>query len=93
MRWKQELQRRREEEEKLKKGDQVLRLEAPPAPAGDDRSLDDLLSFIDGSGSGGTAKGSAKKKRSKGTRKQQPPAPNGHTQVCGPKACHAHEPG
>ncbi|CAL8468284.1 g7824 [Coccomyxa elongata] len=82
---RKELQRRREEEEKLKKGDQVLRLEGPPAPRGDDRSLDDLLSFIDGSGSGGTTKGSAKKKRSKSTRKQQPlataAATNGHQQA------------
>ncbi|BDA43769.1 probable SKP1-like protein 21 at N-terminal half [Coccomyxa sp. Obi] len=78
---RKELQRRREEEEKLKKGDQVLRLEGPPAPRGDDRSLDDLLSFIDGSGSGGPAKGSAKKKRSKGAKKQQPPATNGHQQA------------
>ncbi len=65
----------------------MLRLEGPPAPRGDDRSLDDLLSFIDGAGSGGTTKGSAKKKRSKGTRKQQPlataAATNGHQQVRG----------
>lgn len=65
----------------------MLRLEGPPARAGDDRSLGDLLSFIDGSGSGGTAKASGKKKRSKGTRKPPQPAANGHQQVSGLAAC------
>lgn len=80
----QELQRRREEEEKLKKGDPILALEGgPPAggsPQPDARSLDDLLSFIDGSADKGANKG-VKKKRGKGGRKQPqlpPPLSNGH---------------
>ncbi len=79
----QELQRRREEEEKLKGGNPSLALEGPPAaaPQPDVRSLDDLLSFIDGAG--GSAGKGAKKKRGKGAKKQPvaAAATNGH-QVC-----------
>ncbi|KAK9914785.1 hypothetical protein WJX75_000514 [Coccomyxa subellipsoidea] len=86
---RKELQRRREEEENLKKGDSILALEGgPPAggsPQPDARSLDDLLSFIDGSADKGASKGT-KKKRGKGGRKQPqvpPPLSNGHRASAG----------
>lgn len=47
----------------------MLELEGPPAAQPDNRPLDELLSFIDGSAGAPPAK-AAKKKRSKGAKKQ-----------------------
>jgi hypothetical protein len=77
----QELQKRREEEEKLRKGE-LLALEQA-APPSDDRSLDELLSFIDGGSCGGengcagaaaAASKAGKKKKGKGPKAKAPEA-------------------
>ena len=74
----QELQRRREEEQKLIADSGAPSLTPEEAREKGERSVEELLSFIEnggGAGGSGGAKGAKKKSKSKQPRKLSPPAP------------------